>query len=98
MKVNGSHDLNSNSDSNSDRKYGGTTDASTKHSVYKYDLTTFYQTIFLSLQKIHFRSNVIKFVLGIIPKFENIIAEMNDNQMDETPSSLKWEFQTCILL
>ena len=67
--------------------YGGTTYASSKQHVYNYDLTTFYKTTILSLQTIHFHSNVIKVVLGLIPKFDNIISEMKNNKMDETPSS-----------
>ena len=79
-----------NSETDSDRTYVSTTDASTKHHVYNNYLKPFNQKIVLSLQKIHFYSNVIKFVLGIIPKFENIIAEIKNNHMYETPSPPKW--------
>ena len=53
--------------------YGGTTYTSTKYHVYNDDLKFFDHETVLSLQNIHFSSNVIKFVLGSIPKFENII-------------------------
>ena len=52
------------------------------------------KTTVLSLQNIHFRSNIIKFVLGFITKVVNIISKMKNNNMDETPSSPKWDFQT----
>ena len=64
--VNVPHHSHSNSDTDSDNKLGGTTDASTKHHVYNEDLAPFYQTTVSSLQNKHFRSNVIKFVLGYI--------------------------------
>ena len=77
--------------------YGGTIYTSNKHHVYNDDLTPFDKTIFLSIQNINLCSNFIKFVLGFITKFENLIALMkNNNQMDENPSSLKWYIQTCL--
>ena len=53
--------------------------------------------LFFSLQNINFCSNVIEFVLGFIPNFDNTIAGMKNNNMDETPSSPKFYFQTCLL-
>ena len=88
--MNVSHYLLLNSDTYSDKTYNGTTDASTKHTIFNDELILFYETIVLLLQKVHFCSNVIKFVLSIIPKFDNIISETKDKQMDETPSSLRW--------
>ena len=88
--MNISHDLHYNQDTDNDRTHDVTADTSTEHHVHLYHLTIFDQEIFLSLQNIHFCSNVIKFVLGIIPKFKNFIAEMKYNHMDETPSSLRW--------
>ena len=90
-----SEHLNSNSETDIESSFGGITDASAKHHFYNDELTTFYRTSFLSIQNIHFCLNFIKFVLGFITKFENLIALMkNNNQMDENPSSLKWYIQT----
>ena len=54
--------------------HDGATDASTKHQFYNDDFIIYDKITILSLQNIHFSSNVIKFVLGFIPKFDNIIA------------------------
>ena len=72
--VNVSHYLHSNSDKDSNKTYVGTTDDSTKHHFYNDNMTHFYQMIVLSLQRIYFCSNVIKYFLGIIPKFVIIIC------------------------
>ena len=90
--VNVSEQLNMDSETESKSSYGGTAYASTKHHAYNYDLTHFDKTTVLSLQNIHFHSNVIKLVLGFIPKFENFISEWKI-QMDKNPSSPKWAFQ-----
>ena len=60
-------------------------------------MTIFDKTTVLSLQNIHFHSDFIKVVWGFIPKSENILVEMKNNQMYETTSSPKWDFQTCLL-
>ena len=70
--VNISYDFTLNSETYSDRKYCDTTDASAKNHVSKDEFTHFNHTTGLSLHKNHFHSNFIKFVLGSIPKFENI--------------------------
>ena len=88
-----SEHLNSNSETDIESSFGGTTDASDKHHFYNDELTHFDKTTVLSQQNIHFCSNIIKFVLGFVPKFEDIIAEMKNNHMDKTISSPKWDFQ-----
>ena len=69
-----------------------TTYASTKNHVYNEDLTPFYKITFSSPKNNHFHSNVIKFVLGSIQKFDTIIEKIK-NQMDETPSSIRRELK-----
>ena len=53
---------------------------------------------FFFTKKYSLFSNVIKFVFGFIPKFQDIISEMKNNQMYEIPSLLIFQFQTCLLL
>ena len=85
------------SETESDSSYGVTTDYSTKHDVYNDALTKFYRITVLLLENIRFGSNVIKFVLGLIEKIENIITEMKKNKIDETPSLPKYFFQMFFL-
>ena len=53
-------------------------------------------TNFLSLQTCMF-VQIISIFWGFVPKFDNIIAEMKHNKMDETTLSRRWYFQTCLL-
>ena len=77
-----SHYLTSDSYIDSARTYVGNTYTSTKYHVYNDELTPFDKKNVSSPQKIHFFSNVIKFLLGFIPNFGNVIAEMKTNQID----------------
>ena len=52
--VNATHNLHSYLDTNPDNKYGGTTDASTKHHVYNDDLTYIYYTTVSAIHRNHF--------------------------------------------
>ena len=55
-----SEHLNSNSETDIESSFGGTTDASAKHHFYNDELTHFDKTTVLSQQNIHFCSNIIK--------------------------------------
>ena len=63
---------------------------------YNKDLTYFDQITVSSLQNNHFCSNVIKFVLVSIKKFDTIIGKMKNNLMDENTLRPKWELQICL--
>ena len=89
--VNVSHHSHSNSDIYSDRKYGGTTNASTKHHVYNYYVTTFDQTTVSSLQRVNFVQMVSSLFWDPFQNLKLSFEKMKKNQMDGTPSSLRWE-------
>ena len=45
------------------------------------------------LQNLHWYINVLKFVLGFIPSFDDKTAAMK-NKVDEIPCNTEWEFLT----
>ena len=59
------------------------------------DIASFDKTTVEFIQKLHFHRNILNFVLGCIPSFDDKIAAIK-NKVDKTPPNTRWEFLTSV--